>query len=667
MPAPSTRLFGGWLAGIATLITACSTVTPITMVDAGLGMVDAGPGIPPEEGAVTASCSPDGWCWENPVPQGNELRAAWAVAPTDAWFVGTGGTVLHWDGAAWTVMHAPTDDDLDVVWASSATDVWVRGPSAPLRHWDGASWTTAEHDGATVWGSGPSDVWVVGPAVWHFDGRGWAATTLPPGTAGASAVSGSGPHDVWITPGYDGSGQADLRLFHWDGTRMETFTRPADPRAPCSCDDLVRQVWSVSRDDAWLAGSNHIWHWDGTAFNEVPPPLDTRAGTWWTGRIWGTGADDVWVLGEYLAGTAMQQWAIFRWDGSTWSISTAPLGMSGLVGTGPADAWLVGSAGRVAHWNGGAWTLALPRSIVPSAPDMFVDAWTDGETIRAVGETTITGTSRLTSALWRFDGDAWNIEDIGASDVAFVAGTAADDVWAATRDAIFHFDGADWSRSPSDVDLSSGISALWARARDDAWAATLSMSGSGPSVVHWDGSRWSAWSAFVSSTTNARITSFGGAAADDLWIANVHYYPEAAADVLHWDGITLTPNATGFSGWRTPIPRIGILANARGDAWIAGCTYVVHMGSTVGDGAVFSPTGTGTGSGCVYDPEIVLGREPSGRIWATRSRGAMMTFDGTSWAKSDTAAAVGLHGLVSDSTNVMRALGDGAAILRHDP
>src|SRR5262245_49952835 len=30
-------------------------------------------------------CSPDHWCWENPLPQGNTLNAIWAVAEDDVW------------------------------------------------------------------------------------------------------------------------------------------------------------------------------------------------------------------------------------------------------------------------------------------------------------------------------------------------------------------------------------------------------------------------------------------------------------------------------------------------------------------------------------------------------------------------------------------------------
>jgi len=43
----------------------------------------------------TPLCNPGGFCWENPLPQGNDLYRAWGRAPNDVWFVGAYGTLLH--------------------------------------------------------------------------------------------------------------------------------------------------------------------------------------------------------------------------------------------------------------------------------------------------------------------------------------------------------------------------------------------------------------------------------------------------------------------------------------------------------------------------------------------------------------------------------------------
>jgi hypothetical protein len=39
-------------------------------------------------------CSADGWCWENPLPQGLNLEAVWGLDTNNVWAVGELGTVL---------------------------------------------------------------------------------------------------------------------------------------------------------------------------------------------------------------------------------------------------------------------------------------------------------------------------------------------------------------------------------------------------------------------------------------------------------------------------------------------------------------------------------------------------------------------------------------------
>lgn len=56
-------------------------------------------------GSVTAGiaarvCSSGNWCWYNPLPQGNNLRAIWGTASNDIWSAGDAGTLLHYKIAA---------------------------------------------------------------------------------------------------------------------------------------------------------------------------------------------------------------------------------------------------------------------------------------------------------------------------------------------------------------------------------------------------------------------------------------------------------------------------------------------------------------------------------------------------------------------------------------
>src|SRR5215471_8242835 len=96
--------------------------------------------------AVTANgenliCSADNWCWRNPLPQGNSLFAVWGSEASDVWMVGEAGTILHWDGSAWTSASSGTTNILRGVWGSGESDVWAVGDLGTIVHWDGSAWT----------------------------------------------------------------------------------------------------------------------------------------------------------------------------------------------------------------------------------------------------------------------------------------------------------------------------------------------------------------------------------------------------------------------------------------------------------------------------------------------------------------------------------------------
>src|SRR5215472_7469425 len=123
--------------------------------------------------------SPDNWCWRNPLPTGNNVRAIWGSGASDVWAVGFGGTILHCDGSGWTSVPSGTTSSLNSVWGSEADDVWAVGAVGTILHWDGSAWTRVP-SGTTnelhgVWGSEADDVWAVGfvGTILHGDGGAW--------------------------------------------------------------------------------------------------------------------------------------------------------------------------------------------------------------------------------------------------------------------------------------------------------------------------------------------------------------------------------------------------------------------------------------------------------------------------------------------------------------
>ena len=127
-------------------------------------VVDAGP--PP-----APICLPSGWCWQNPLPMGAAIDGAWGTSADDVWAVGSGGTILHWDGTAWSFFDSGTTETLSDVWGSGASDIWAVGGylTAVMVHWDGNAWSKMNVMGAGLqhlWGSGSNDVWAVGWSGW---------------------------------------------------------------------------------------------------------------------------------------------------------------------------------------------------------------------------------------------------------------------------------------------------------------------------------------------------------------------------------------------------------------------------------------------------------------------------------------------------------------------
>jgi hypothetical protein len=57
---------------------------------------------------VSPVCSADGWCWQNPLPQGNPLHSIWGASAADVFAVGEAGTILRYDGASWSAMPSGT-------------------------------------------------------------------------------------------------------------------------------------------------------------------------------------------------------------------------------------------------------------------------------------------------------------------------------------------------------------------------------------------------------------------------------------------------------------------------------------------------------------------------------------------------------------------------------
>ncbi|MBW2548551.1 MAG: hypothetical protein JRE82_15250 [Deltaproteobacteria bacterium] len=108
------------------------------------------------------------------------FAAAWGPADNII-AVGSGGSILLYNGTNWGVMTSTNTAPLNDVWGAANDEVFAVGSDGTIVHFDGSSWGTMA-SGTTaflnaVWGRSPDDVYAVGAegTILHYDGLAWSA------------------------------------------------------------------------------------------------------------------------------------------------------------------------------------------------------------------------------------------------------------------------------------------------------------------------------------------------------------------------------------------------------------------------------------------------------------------------------------------------------------
>jgi hypothetical protein len=502
------------------------------------------------------------------------VREIWGAAPNDVWGVGDHGTVLHWDGAAWSRMGATNpgaadDPFLDSygyagVWGSAADDVWAAFETpfvsreepgvTGFAHWDGASWRIvqtvanqwpgpvvsagqATETGHRIWGTDAANVIAaVGGigAAWHWDGVTWSPapfqTTTSPlaGTElvdvlGVPALFGASPDGV-VAAGTAG------RMMRFDATAPKDDPNgPWRDVSPGVHDDLVA-VSVIGEGDAWAAGRAQVLHWTAGGWSArltrdvVTASGATRAVSFTD--VHARVADDVWVAAEGASdphAVSYPEGYALHWDGRQWGGATSfTRSIRSVWSPGPADAWAVGFEAGLYHWNGSTWTtVASPNADV-----------------------------HLTSVRGSRADDVW---------FAGVVSTARDDGRLAQSLSILHWDGATLAELYRGADtgwVAGSDPRVFVRGTRDVWVTDLSQG----APVHWDGRRFARVDFGL--PPFAEIHAIWSLTAEDLWLVSGN--PGQSTTIRHFDGKTLSEaqrlTASGVA-----------IGGAGGDAlWIVG-------------------------------------------------------------------------------------------------
>ena len=252
-------------------------------------------------------------------------------------------------------------------------------------------------------------------------------------------------------------------------------------------------------------------------------------------------------------------------------------------------------------------------------------------------------------------GESWTlITEDNASAFLSITGSGADDVYAVGADAgsgpaVIHFDGTSWTT------LATGTTGdLW-------WVSTTGddlvwMAGADGRVIRWSKSAGSG----VESVLDPAVTVFGvwGAADDDVWaVGGDITASEGGAQVWHWDGVAWT---------KSTLPTEAGAAVAMYKVWGRSATevYVVGTGG-VGiqwDGAAWTTLTTGT------TRNLFTVSGSASQTWAVGGfgSGTIVTSTGGAWSDETPTMAPQLNGVSATGPKVVAVGVQGAGIVRGD-
>ena len=216
----------------------------------------------------------------------------WGFAPDDLYAV-SGVSLLHWDGAAWSVVDfagAIDPSDLTAVWGTSGDDLWLGDSlNGQVFRWNGTAWSTGITQTvmvADLWGVAGGPVYAGGTfGISRYDGSAWTSIADANVASEAAGMWGFGANDVWAAGDFG-------TLAHWDGA-MWTDTIPADNP---DFQDGTTSMWGAAPNDVWAVGDGGaISHWDGTGWSQI------QVGAFpyypFLNKVHGSSASDVWVAG----------------------------------------------------------------------------------------------------------------------------------------------------------------------------------------------------------------------------------------------------------------------------------------------------------------------------------------------------------------------------------
>lgn len=226
-------------------------------------------------------------------------------AGTAIYVVGDGGTLIQSNnrGGTWAIRTTGTGTNFSGVWASAADDAWIVGNGGNIYHYDGTTLTPAtfvpNQNYGAVAGVNSQQVIAVGDDL-NMGGQfrmmvKWQGTTH---NLGQKQHGMWGMNNrLWSVGDNNIGGSYDINNQNWT---KQTITASKSTI-------MFRAVWGSAENDVWAVGAEgNISH-----FAANPPfQLATTNSVVNLNGVWGLGPTNIWAVGD--AGT------ILHYDGSSW-------------------------------------------------------------------------------------------------------------------------------------------------------------------------------------------------------------------------------------------------------------------------------------------------------------------------------------------------------------
>jgi hypothetical protein len=445
------------------------------------------------------ACNSEGWCWQAPASAGDLF---YAISEDGRYAVGEHGVVFEWPDRYLPSVEVPS---LSVV--ANVNDT----------------------------------LWAAGGSLWQFDGTAWIQ-----GLFGSSVfrLSTTPAGEPWVL-------LLENTLMHLVGDTWEPERPPAVEERGLQLLDVIAidddRIWALatSRQSTLSPeGELTLFEWTRDEWSELPSSVEDPGNAWQFLRV--GGQIHVYCLGGIPGAvySPLDGWTVVaEQPPAPYGLFAAPSG--GMIASTTSGLYAVPAQGTekisnakcralvatsdaealCAHASGG---LSLIRPGEPAtdepdqlAPDRFgsvpIEVW--AQSIAAWG----TGPSDVWRApLDHFDGTTWSTFPAAApSDFSALGihGSASDNVWFRSDQAILRWDGSAFQEIPLPV-LGGAephfVSAIHTLGPADAWA----VSGT-PDIVHvwhFDGVEWEDTLSVENSFAYSR-SAFAGGGSEPLWAA----------------------------------------------------------------------------------------------------------------------------------------------------